>query len=50
MRGFDGAVVKDDDFVDAEDCEGAGEGAGEGGFEVVCLCAVGLTLAVKSSM
>lgn len=32
-----GRIVEDDDFVDAEDGEGAGDGAGEDGFEVVGL-------------
>jgi hypothetical protein len=48
MRAFvmpfcDLPVREDDDFVDAEDGEGAGYGAAEGGSQFVGLCAgVGL--------
>lgn len=36
VRRWDGlAIVEDDDFVDAEDGEGAGDLPGEGAFEVV---------------
>ena len=34
------AVIEDDNLVDAEHGKGAGDGAYNGGFEVMCLCAV----------
>lgn len=37
--GGAGAVVEDYNFVDGEDGEGPGDGAAEGGFEVVGLAA-----------
>jgi hypothetical protein len=42
VDGGGGFILEDDDFVDAEDGEGSGDGAGEVGLLVVGLCTVGV--------
>jgi len=34
------AIVEYYDFVNAEDSKGSGDGANDGGFEIMCLCTI----------